>query len=1055
MRIKLLLNISIIIITFISLSVLECAAAFPRITGYIGNNGQWPHKVLFLNRQPNLDIWVTWSGVVYDQYQIKDGIRKGHVLRMKWMNASVMPNIEAKQTGDARRVSFFTSSDRKKWITDIQISNEIRMRNLYPGIDLIYYLDKDGRVRYDFDVHPEANVQAVGFTVEGDVGLNISPTEVSLSTTLGTIAMTDLYAYVLGRKSLGVPATFVANSNGISFSIPMNTGKVPLRVDPVVYGTYLGGDDDDEVKAIKTVSDGVFVGGTTSSLSFPENLGAYSYEVRGQTDAFIAKLSANLSSVIVYTYFGGDGTERLADIDVDSDGNVYATGETTSDDMPISIGSVGQIYKGQIDGFILKMPPSLNSLTISTYIGGNKDDKPTAIAAETGGTVFIAGGTTSVTGFPVTLAQQSAIGGQTDGFLARLSATGGSFNFCTYFGKSGNEIFTALALDAAASPYVTGWTTSPDFETAPTPGHFSSGRLPYDRSFNGGTTDAFLIKFFSDGTLSKNDDGTFSTFFGGNAEDEGRGVFVDATGRPVLVGVTTSTDLPAIGTISTAPIGQRDIFMAVFTDDGRGLSSCTYYGGTGDDDVFGIEPMPSFNSGVMYGATSSNDFPVTGTGSVSDRSGSSDGFLAEINTVTNILNTLITGNSADTIIGVSLDSKADIYFTWTGDSEDLFVHDSALQNKKSDGLDGYVGKWARGTLSLASPSGGETWCGGTTKNISWAGQGMNPNETYDVLLSADSGATWKLIANDVVTQSYNWEIPATLDAGTAYVMAVTTQRGHQVESNVFTIATPPSITASPSSMLTCLGMSYALSVTATGSNLRYQWRKNGANISGAIYSVYLISSISQSDIGSYDVVVSGTCSPSVTSTIATVGVAPVTAITQQPSGVSVNSGEPFTLTVSAAGTDLAYQWQLNEYEISGAKSAVYTVTSAAMNDAGLYRCVVTGRCGIDTSDAATVVVSPISSVDTDFSRDVATMHVIGPNPASTEIAVEFSLHTASDLTIRLVDFRGGVVWAMHETLYPAGQSILYIPVFKLISGVYGIEAVIGRQSLRSAINVTH
>lgn len=1054
MRISLLLRFAGIIITI--LSVFDCtyATAIPRLAGYISNRGQWPKEVLFLNRQPNLDIWVTWTGVVYDQYLIKDGIRTGHVLRMKWMNASVMPKVVAQQSEHAGKVSFFTSSDSGQWITDITVAKEVRLRDLYPGIDVIYYLDEVGRVRYDFDVHPHANVQQVGFTVDGDVGLNISPTEVSLSTTLGTVAMTDLYAYVLGRKSLGIPAMFVANSNGISFSVPMNTGNVPLRVDPVVYGTYLGGDADDVVKAIKSFNNGVFVGGTTSSLSFPESLGAYSYDVRGETDAFIAKLSPDLSSVIVYTYFGGDGTERLADIDVDNEGNVYATGETTSDDMPISVGAVGQIFKGQIDGFILKMPATLNTLTIATYIGGNKDDVPTAIAVETGGSMFIAGGTTSTTGFPVTLAHQSAIGGQTDGFLARLSETGGSFIFCTYFGSSGNEAFTALAIDDASSPYVTGWTTSSDFETAPTPGQHSSGRLPYDRSFNGGNTDAFLIKFFPDGTLSKRDDGTFSTFFGGDADDAGRGVFVDAAGRPVLVGVTTSANLPAVGTLNTTPIGQLDIFMAVFTDDGRGLVSCTYYGGTGDDNVLGIEPLPSYNSGILFGATTSNDFPVTGAGSETERRGSSDGFLAEINTVTNIFNTLITGEGTDTITDVSLDSKADIFFTWAGDSKDMFVHASALQTEKSDGLEGYVGKWARGTLSLQTPSGGEVWCRGYTKNISWSGQQMNPNENYDILLSADSGATWEPIATKLKGQTYNWKIPDTIQTGSAYRVRVTTQRGHVEESSSFTIAAPPSIIAAPRSERVCIGSGYTLTVQASGSNLSYQWRKNGSNINNAVNSQYLITSMSQTDAGLYDVVVSGTCSPSATSAPADVSIAPETAISQQPSGVTVRVGEPFSLTVAAAGSELKYQWSLNNYEINGANSAMYSVASATMSDAGDYRCVVTGKCGVVESDAAAVVINPANSVYEESIDTVAAMHVLGPNPALVDFQVEISLPTSSELTIRLVNLRGSVVWYMHEPIFPAGRSVLTIPVSTLSSGVYGIEAGVGRQMLRSTISVT-
>ena len=114
----------------------------------------------------------------------------------------------------------------------------------------------------------------------------------------------------------------------------------------------------------------------------------------------------------------------------------------------------------------------------------------------------------------------------------------------------------------------------------------------------------------------------------------------------------------------------------------------------------------------------------------------------------------------------------------------------------------------------------------------------------------------------------------------------------------------------------------SFSVTATGTGLTYQWRKDGVNIGGATSSLYTIASTSPTDAGSYDVVVSGTCSPAVTSSASVLTINEKPEILTGPVSQSICVGSGVTFTVSAGvTTGVTYQWRKGGVNISSATSS--------------------------------------------------------------------------------------------------------------------------------------
>ncbi len=963
------------IICIVPLAAATVTSSSPRIDGLIANVGQWPSHILYLSRQAGVDVWITRFGVEVDRYGINAAAqeRTGRVQRRVFVDAD--PRARVSNSPEVSRVNFFRGRNESDWFS-APVYSSVVVHGTVPGVDVRYSTRTEG-LHQELILRSGVDLRSIRVEIDGDA----------------------------------------------------STRSVVTPVTSIVYGSYLGGTGTDLVAGLEYLTNGdVIVAGSTTSMQYTGATGGYSTSIKGIMDGFVVRMDRKLQKVLSYSFYGGSGEDKITSMIKDKSNNIYVTGETNSSDLPVTSGASGQLYKSGIDAYIAKFDSTLNKLIVSGYHGGNKDDRAVAIAADQNGVIFLAGNTNSTANlpvtFPVTVTRRDWRGrtttepggganlGLTDVFLAFFSATG-SLQQSRYFGRDGHDIVRAMCIDGSNSVYFTGSTTSVSFETAPTPGFFSSGRLPYDRTFNGGTTDGYVVKLNNELALAKSDDGTYSTYFGGNGEDEGRGIFVDELGRAQVVGVTTSSNLDCVGTLITQKIGMQDLFLAVLSDDGQKLTGATYFGGTGNDEVSGVRYSAASKLAVMYGATMSNDFPVAGDATNNERAGTTDGFLAVMNTSTNVHTTLLTGSEADTVMGLATDAAGDVYYVTSTTSDNLRTPDTTVQ-RASSGQNAFVGKYAIGTIELTGPLGDEIWCAGANKAISWGAQGMPDTTKYSIELAPAGTSNWTVITRAAVGRSFSWKVP-NVPTG-QYEVRLTTTRGHMSRLlTPFTISNPPTITSQPKDASACPGGQAVMRVKADGAGLKYQWRRGGTNIAGATADS-LVVTVDATTIGKYDCVVTGTCNPSATSASVNLITAVATVITKQPSGLTVQSGSPFTLSVSATGSTLSYQWSRNGAPISGATSADYTVATASPADAGDYTCAVTGGCGTVTSEKAAVVVEGTS---VDEESDVnSSIRLVGRHPVSDEATVRIDLPLASDVTVSVMDLRGRTL----ETLTVGGLS---------------------------------
>ena len=374
--------------------------------------------------------------------------------------------------------------------------------------------------------------------------------------------------------------------------------KLNSTGNALVYCTYLGGTGDDRAFGIALDSTGAaYVAGWTQSANFPVR-NALQTSLAGSKNAFVVKLTPAGNGLAYSTFLGGNGSDSGNAIAVDSSGDVYIAGDTTSTNFPVSVSAFQKTYRGGQDAFVTKLNASGNSLAYSTYLGGGNTDHGAAIAVDGSGNAYITGSTTS-TNFPVASAFQGTIGGGQNAFITRLNAAGTSLLFSTYLGGSGGSVGypeggQGIALDPQGNAYVAGVTSSANFPLL----------NPAQSALNG-STDAFIAKMSAAGALA------YSTYLGGSGMDSANAIAVDASGNAYIAGYTYSTDLPVVSATQSiiGGVGSTDAFVGKLGPAGNSVSFLSYLGGSGSDTATGVA-VDSSGSVYVAGWTLSSNFPV-------------------------------------------------------------------------------------------------------------------------------------------------------------------------------------------------------------------------------------------------------------------------------------------------------------------------------------------------------------------------------------------------------------------------------------------------------------
>jgi uncharacterized repeat protein (TIGR01451 family) len=546
------------------------------------NQGQTASQVKYLSQGRGYTLFLTQNEAVLALRKSSKSSAPGAKAAADWESAGSLgmklvgadPAVEP--TGaqlQHAKTNYYIGNDRSKWHTGVPNYGRVEYRDVYPGVDLVYYGSNQQQLEYDFVVKPGADPQAIriAFDLSGmsttlkDASLSIDRNgDLLIESPSGDLRFRKpaVYQRVYVGDGIGqrvLDGHFVlARNNEVSFSVPGYDKKYPLIIDPVLtYSSYLGGSAVDYGTGVAAdpVGDAYVVGATASS-DFPGTIDP----IASGTKAFISQISS--SGTLNYsTIFGGSSGDVAYAVTLNptldtsiSAYDVYITGTTQSSDFP---GCTGGCFQDALDGpsdaFVIEFSSSGGSPLNSTFLGGsgNEDGFAIALDSSTPPNIFVAGDTSSTdlvsnqrredraksarikSSFSgLNVVQSNYGGGTSDGFVAELDPTLGTLGYVTYLGGSGTDVITALAVDSSDNAYVVGRTSN----STTFPITLSSALFP---TYGGGAFDAFFAQIspYIDGSQVLN----YSTYLGGTGDDEATGIALD----PSYIAYYNSSGIPA------------------------------------------------------------------------------------------------------------------------------------------------------------------------------------------------------------------------------------------------------------------------------------------------------------------------------------------------------------------------------------------------------------------------------------------------------------------------------------------------------------------------------
>jgi hypothetical protein len=602
-------------------------------------------------------------------------------LHLAGADAHAIPQNEDPQV---TKSNYFIGNDPAKWHTNISNYGRVRYRSVYPGIDLVYY-GNQRQLEHDFIVAPHADPTAIQLAIAGTQTQRIDRQtgDLVLTTPAGTLRLLKPVTYQESRKAEG-QRTQIASSyrllkgNKVGFSVGQYNHAMPLIIDPIlVYSTFLGGSGS-------TYNGGIYNGGT-----IPGN--------------------------------PGDSGNGIA---IDSDGNAYVAGSTSSLDFPVTSGAYqtenSAVKAGNgATAFVAKFNATGSALVYSTFLGGSGEsslvlgqsggESAQAVAIDSAGDVYVTGWTKSAD-FPVTSSafqtvNKSFPNGTASGFVTKLNAAGDALLYSTYLGGTttnpchslglfaGNlyvpeQAGMAIAVDGQGSSYVAGTTSASDFPT-------TAGALQTTYPASGlKVHSGFVTKLSSDGASL-----AYSTYLGGSGSgtgcnalgDEAYALAIDSSGDAYVVGGTTSQDFPVTaGALQTVNTGGSNAFITELNPAGSAEIYSTYLGGSGGGDY--ATALAVDTSGNAYvGGSAGPGFPIT-TGVVFPTYGGA-GFVSKLSAGGSALeySTYVPGNSA--IGGLAADNSGSVYVTGGTEGAPFpTTPDAVVQDTSSTPSDAFVAK---------------------------------------------------------------------------------------------------------------------------------------------------------------------------------------------------------------------------------------------------------------------------------------------------------------------------------------------------------------------------
>lgn len=663
---------------------------------FVANNGQVANNaVKFYAKTPAATVFVMQSGnLVYSFPQLtKKNSAQSWALRENLSDTS-STNIQARHKS-ATSIRYFNGErDVQPGISAYQ---EISLGNPYEGIEVLVKAHTNN-VEKLFVVSADADASLIRVSLDGIKSLSVTKTgALDIVTGLGSVTFTAPVAYqqTNGKREY-IEVAYQVTGNEYGFKLGDYDHSREVIIDPLVESTFLGGGNRDRIVAVEVTDSAVYLTGRTTSVNFPVSFGAVIDYQGGLDDAFIARLTPDLSTLLSATFLGGSAQEYATDLALEGD-YVYISGlANSSTGIPTTAGAYKATGSG---GWVAKFSSDLGTLEAATFVGGSANSLTVK-----GGNVYVIGQTASTTSFtPSPNAFDTDCG--TDGkcnpsgsfgstasdvTISKLNDTLTTQIAGTYLGGSGSDYGSSIVVDDSGFVYATGETRSTNF---PTTVDGYSGRYSLA---NPGLPSAFVAKLNSDFTNLLS-----SSYLNGSSGASVGTAITLGNNSVYITGGVNAEDFPTSadaydnsvnGAGGYGEIGiEGDVFIARMDTTLQTIEAATYYGGSMGDTPSAIT-VTGAGGVVVTGRTRSNNLPTTSGAHDSSLNGVYDAFVAAFdgNLTTLSYATYLGGSTDDFGYDVTADSEGQIYVVGATEASDFPTTTNVFNTTHNGDDDGFV-----------------------------------------------------------------------------------------------------------------------------------------------------------------------------------------------------------------------------------------------------------------------------------------------------------------------------------------------------------------------------
>lgn len=427
-------------------------------------------------------------------------------------------------------------------------------------------------------------------------------------------------------------------------SLPSN-GKISPK-SAIEFSSIIvkfGGDGTDRAYgATKDIFNNTFICGLTTSNNFPitPNASQASYG-GGDWDGFIMKISS-LNQLLYSSYFGGNRLDNLGDIYFNSFNELLIVGSSTSSDI-LYLDSSFPEKNAHDNNFVLVMDVETMQVSNISFFGGSGFDNVHRSTMDRNGNIVLIGDTDS-TDLPTSKDSiQPELKGKNDLFIGNYSRKSQKFEYMTYFGGSSTEGEPAITVNDDGLIGIIGYTQSTDVNLTSN---------AYQTHLSGGNDVLICVLNVSARKIE------YCTYFGGNGGDFGYGIAFSQDNELVVSGFTFSSNFPMKNGQDSTQSGEGDVFLSIFSTNLYVLKYSSYYGGSGNDQISGLR-ITRDDLIIMYGSTTSEDFPITQSSIQQDLKGENDGFISilDLNGVIKY-STFLGGDSEDNFWNLRISAES-------------------------------------------------------------------------------------------------------------------------------------------------------------------------------------------------------------------------------------------------------------------------------------------------------------------------------------------------------------------------------------------------------------